>query len=296
MRAIILAFDRSGMEGSTRLAPPFLLPLVDRPFLQHVIERLVDAGITEFDMVLDERTRGLPAYFGKGQRWGSSIEYHLPKYSNNPLAYLTTLIDPTHDEPILLATADALHDFRQEDLSRLSEPGHPVHFACQETASTRNWAGWALVNGEFLASLPAKGDLETLADHLQRSGEADPVSNVLYAGTYAELLQAQQCVVKDQIARRAWVHPSVSLHGPVTIGANARIERGAVLGPNVVIGEGCVIGAGTCIQHSLICPKTYVGDGLDIRHSILEGEELFHTVLSASVTIREPIFLSRVSR
>jgi NDP-sugar pyrophosphorylase family protein len=92
------------------------------------------------------------------------------------------------------------------------------------------------------------------------------------------------------------LHPTVKLISPVFIAPNARIERGVTLGPNVVVGEGSVIDANTSVQNSLVCAKTYIGMDLEIKDSILEGGELFHTVLSASLTLREPMFLSRLAR
>jgi hypothetical protein len=53
VRAVVIAIGEStAMRSLNECYPTPLLPLLDRPFIQHVVECLVDLGATEFDFIL----------------------------------------------------------------------------------------------------------------------------------------------------------------------------------------------------------------------------------------------------
>ena len=52
-----------------------MLPLVDRPFVQHIIEFLVAGGIKRLDFVLGHLPDEVEARFGDGSRWGIRLTY-----------------------------------------------------------------------------------------------------------------------------------------------------------------------------------------------------------------------------
>src|ERR1700724_3180784 len=55
-----------------------LSPLVDRPFLQHVVETVVGQGIREIHFILPEEDRDARGILGDGTRWGAHFRYHTP--------------------------------------------------------------------------------------------------------------------------------------------------------------------------------------------------------------------------
>ena len=76
--AVLLAAEARPRErGLGDRLPAALLPLVDRPFIQHVVEHLVDCGITEIHVVLSHLPEKVEALLGDGQRWGIRIRYSL---------------------------------------------------------------------------------------------------------------------------------------------------------------------------------------------------------------------------
>ena len=79
MRGLLLA----GGTGS-RLAPlthivnKHLLPVGNKPMLQHPLEKMVDAGITEIMVVTGKEHAGsIINYFGSGKAFGCSITYRV---------------------------------------------------------------------------------------------------------------------------------------------------------------------------------------------------------------------------
>ena len=77
MRALIAAGGRS-----TRLRPitwtinKHLITLANKPMLEHVIEKITEAGITEIAININPgETEVMTSYFGNGSRWGAKITY-----------------------------------------------------------------------------------------------------------------------------------------------------------------------------------------------------------------------------
>ena len=72
MKAVLIA---TGELTETRFAgDPYLtclLPLMDRPFIQHVVECLVTQGLKDFTVILCQSPEKVEGLLGDGTRWGS---------------------------------------------------------------------------------------------------------------------------------------------------------------------------------------------------------------------------------
>ena len=75
-RAVIVTGERESFDPA--MFPAALATIVDKPFVQHVIESLIRQGITEFDVVPGTQPEKIEALLGHGSRWGTSIRFHLP--------------------------------------------------------------------------------------------------------------------------------------------------------------------------------------------------------------------------
>lgn len=58
--------------------PCSLLPFLNRPFIHHVIERLVLQGFKEIDVVCHRRAAAIEQCLGSGARWGALLRYLQP--------------------------------------------------------------------------------------------------------------------------------------------------------------------------------------------------------------------------
>jgi len=76
LKAIILAAgEGSRMRPLTYTRPKVMLPIANKPILEHLLVEASQAGIREFIFIVgycDEQVRG---YFGKGGKWGVNIAY-----------------------------------------------------------------------------------------------------------------------------------------------------------------------------------------------------------------------------
>ncbi len=78
------------------------------------------------------------------------------------------------------------------------------------------------------------------------------------------------------IGEGAGVDPSASLFAPVYIGASTEIKGSCIINGGTAIERDCEVDFGTTVTDSCVLPGTYVGMGLNIVHSIVAPNRLFH--------------------
>jgi hypothetical protein len=300
MRAIVFApGDASGMPALTESRSAPMLPLVDRPFLQHVLETLVDAGVHRFDFVLHHHPDQVETHFGDGKRWGSEIRYHLAR--DGAAAYQTLQAMNHTDDMTVVVHADRL-------------PLLPPNAFAQPAMLDHDgqWTGWAAVPAVTLRSLAA-ASTEEEAEKIVRSAVSTRVSCELqlsirdydrYLDAHAAvldqrfplaLLTGRQAGERVWISRNVSIHPSATLTAPVFIGENCRIGEGVQLGPGVVIGPNSVIDRKSSVRETVVLPGSYVGEALDIERSFVDQGKLVNVAIGAELGLGDDFLLGSMA-
>lgn len=76
MKAVILAAGKGTRMGAlTNELPKPMLRVQGKPILEHIIEGLLHAGVRQFFIVTGFRAEVIESHFGKGSKWGATIEY-----------------------------------------------------------------------------------------------------------------------------------------------------------------------------------------------------------------------------
>ena len=76
MKAVILAAGEGiRMHPLTCTRPKVMLPLANRPILEHLLVETRKAGITEFILIVGYHDEQVRDYFGNGEKWGVNIGY-----------------------------------------------------------------------------------------------------------------------------------------------------------------------------------------------------------------------------
>ena len=316
MRAIILATGYCPNNPLSDHSPAPLLPLVDRPFLQHVVEFLVDQGVHEFDFVLSHLPEKIEAFLGDGTRWGSTFRFHLVRLASQPYSILTSLPLDATDAPILLVHADRLLDVQLAETKPSTQQSQsPVVFYWldQDDASheQRRWAGWAWVSGGMLLQLAKNGQSETFAKQLwgtaQHHGTLVEVAKPLSLESCDTLLHAHQMLLEKQfsglmlkgreietgvwISRNVRLHPTAQIVPPVYIGENCWIEEHVTLGPYATVGRDCVVNPQSTIRQSVVFPGSYVGEGLELMETFVDRNRLVNIRVGTDVTVTDDFIL-----
>jgi lipopolysaccharide/colanic/teichoic acid biosynthesis glycosyltransferase len=297
-----------------------LLPLVDRPFLQHIVEYLVEQGILDFDFVLSHLPEKIEHLLGDGTRWGSTFRFHLVGDASRPYRLLPTILPRDGQEPLLLGHADRLPQFSLADLRSLPQHRMPVVFSWQNPSRSAAiergpWTGWAWLPSSCLAQCPNDVEEQGLATFLlaraQTEGVVVEVPQVLSVQSYDELLAAHHTVLTKQfpgllltgretdegiwLSRNVSLHPTAKLTPPVYIGENCRIGRGVQVGPNVVIGKNCILDARSTVSDSLIFSGSYVGEALELADAIVDRNCLVNVRVGAAISVADNFILGSLA-
>jgi acetyltransferase-like isoleucine patch superfamily enzyme len=326
MIALIIATGvNRHMEALNERYPSPLLPLMDRPFIQHVVEFLVEGGVTRFEFILSHLPERIRDLLGDGARWGSTFRFHLARDPETPYDILKTRqLDPDAG-PFLLAHADRLPLIDLVHVRQGPLPAEPVlYMSATETTgdgdtkthkTSRDWTGWAWVPAHVLASLPKDLTEEALDSHLLSLATTQTslvqVPETLNIQTYAGLLGAHRAVMEKRftglflkgreadpsvwLSRNVSLHPTAGITPPVYISENCRIGRGVEVGPHAVIGKDCVIDAKCTLTDTIVFPGTYIGEGLELADVIIDKNLLINIRLGSEVTVSERVILGDTS-
>ncbi|MBI3797655.1 MAG: NDP-sugar synthase [Deltaproteobacteria bacterium] len=321
MRAVIIATgEGAAFAPLNERYPTPLLPLVDRPFIQHVVEYLVDQGVHEFDFVLSHLPEKIEHLLGDGTRWGSTFRFHLVGDASRPYRMLPTILPREGQEPLLLGHADRLPQLALADLQLPPQPRMPVVFSWQnpsgpDAAERVPWTGWAWLPYSCLAQCPDEVEEPELASFLlsqaQAEGTAVEVPQFLSVQSYDALLAAHHTVLTKQfsgllltgreteegiwLSRNVSLHPTAKLTPPLYIGENCRIGQGVQLGPNAVIGKNCILDARSTARDSIIFSGSYVGEALELADAIVDKNCLVNVRVGAAISVADNFILGSLS-
>jgi NDP-sugar pyrophosphorylase family protein len=319
---IVLSGPFSGMHGLDAQRSPSLLPLGDRPALQHIVESLVTQGITSIELIVGHGPERVESLLGNGDRWGCTFRYHLPAQPERPYRSLK-IIQDLSTEPWVLIHAEQYPcvEFSTSDPLKTVLYYGSFHDSSDSIRSTStaesSWGGAALMPPTAITDEIANYTFEELRAHFEKQladGEASVVTTTDWVdvSTPARLLNSQNALLDKKlrgllisglerspgiwVSRNATIHPSVSLTAPLYIGTNTRLGKGVRIGPYAVVGADCIVDTNTVIDNSLIFEGSYVGEALEVHKAIVAHNLLVNVRLDASVDISENFLLGRLER
>ncbi|HET9741214.1 MAG TPA: hypothetical protein VFQ00_00565 [Terriglobales bacterium] len=102
----------------------------------------------------------------------------------------------------------------------------------------------------------------------------------------------------EQVRPGVWVAPKariargVRLVAPCFVGAYTRIRGGALITRGSTIEHHCVIDGGSVVENSTMLPLSYLGKGLDLMHSVVGSKKLESLSHAAQVEIEDSSLIS----
>jgi len=312
MKAVILAAGEGRrMQPLTSACPKVMLPVANRPIVEHLITELKKAGITELILVVGYHADSIRSYFGNGRRLGMTIEY-ITQQEQCGTGHAVKLAREKVDSRFLLVNGDVI--LNAGDLKRLAERKTPA-LSLFEVADT-DGLGVVETDGAGVVRIHEKTpsppthlanagaylltpDIFSVLDALPRSprGEyelPDAIQTLIDRGTRVEyvrinwwlnfthpwdLLTAnEELLPRAMTGRKGVIETGAVLRGKVTTGKGTIIRSGSyIIGP-VAIGENCDIGPNCFIR-----PATAIGDecrigaSVEVKNSIImNGTKIPH--------------------
>jgi len=306
MKAILLATNTADVAGGQAL-PAALRPVLDRPLLQHAVEQLSHAGISQIEVVIGFAPEAVQALLGDGRRWGCDIRYHLAQCDDEPVRAIQRAMG---EAPMaILVRADHFIELTASDIAASAAT---VYASASD--GDLQWAGWAILSSRQVASIPRVVPLPALGEHLltlaDRGARLRAVPRVLRVTSLPEWIDAQAVALAGEmpalrtsgnlvaagvrVGRGARIHRTVTIAAPVFIGADARIEAGAVIGPNAIIGAGAIVDHDSCVANAMVMPWTYVGAGLELREAVASPSAVASARHASVATVTDSMLLGAV--
>ncbi|MDN7025038.1 glucose-1-phosphate thymidylyltransferase [Methanoculleus sp. FWC-SCC1] len=309
MQCVVLAAgEGKRMRPLTARRPKVMLPIANRPMMEHLVTAARDAGITEFVFVVGYCEREIRKHFGEGEQFGVTITYVTQRYQLGTADALRTAAGLITDR-FLLLNGDMI--LRRDDIAAIcrmpapcvgvSGTDHPQDYgvvtvedgritALEEKSerpkSNLINAGAYLFDPEIFdllkgVKISGRGELE-LTDALEayiRTGSlrAYTLGYWLDVGQPWDLLDANAALLEGmQHEQRGTVEAGVTIPETVTVGEGTVIRAGTYIEGSCVIGENCTIG-----PHAYIRGATSIGDNCHIGHAT----ELKNTIVMAGTKI-----------
>jgi UDP-N-acetylglucosamine diphosphorylase/glucosamine-1-phosphate N-acetyltransferase len=314
MKAVILAAgEGTRMRPLTAARPKVMLPLANRPMLEHVMEACIQVGIKDFVMVTGYKEETIKAYFGDGKRWGIHIDYVTQEkqlgtahaigcareYVDGRFVQLNgdMLVDPVHLGKLVQHNEAAVISVKAVDnpseFGVIVTEGDKVSRIIEKPlvppVNTVN-AGIYLFDTtifEYIdrTQLSPRNEYE-ITDSMQMMVNDgihvgfEPLANIwLDVGRPWDMLDANKVLLeKIKPKCEGTVEPLATLHGDVVIGEGTIVRSGAyIIGP-VVIGKNCDIGPNCFIRSSTsIGNNVHIGNGVEVKNCvIMDGTKIGH--------------------
>jgi len=294
MECVILAAgEGKRMRPLTAKRPKVMLPLVNRPMLEHLVIAARDAGITDFVFVVGYGEREIRRHFGDGSAWGIHVEY-APQRQQNGTADAVRAARELVTDTFLVLNGDMI--LKSDDIVNLSRGSSP----CMGVSTTDHPQdyGVVLTENDLITSLEEKSqnprsnlinagaylfnsDIFGMIDRVRSSprGEleltdalTEPIAekklhayNLSYwmdVGHPWDMLDANTTLM-GQIAseNHGTIEDGVSLKGVVVVGEGSIIKTGTYIEGPCIIGKNCRIG-----PHAYIRGATGIGDDCHVGH------------------------------
>jgi len=311
MRALILA-DRLGseLEPLTEQTSVPLLPVVGKELLVYTIEDLVSAGVRDLVVVSAAHGKQTGAStLGDGQRWGANIRYVLSRGEESP-SDVWARLNLSDVDAVLVLRGDVLRSpaaaaFLTEAqnqagtfacCSATEDPRGSLFLlrpGCSEPGGLLNSLRWSDPN-----TLPAEGRCDLVAGSLDcvEDLRAFHRANLdVVSGRFAGLGVSGRVVALGLHAgRRASVSPKSLKQGVAYVGANSRVDPEADLLGEVVIGDDVVVDRAATVRDSVVLPRTYVGELVEVANAIVANNHLLRVDTGARLKITDAFLLGNL--
>jgi len=320
VKAVILAAgEGSRMRPLTYTRPKVMLPIANKPILEHLLVEAAEAGIKEFIFIVGYHDEQVRDYFGNGEKLGVKIGYITQRkrlgtadaikgvktlVNGNFLVMNGDIVASREDIVSLSSKSDdtigvkEIEDVR--DLGVVEVSGKRVINICEKTSQPpSNLANTGLylftpAIFDAIAQTPKspRGEYE-ITDSLKIMIEQE--HNVAYRriGYWLDcsypwdLLSANEALLAGNEAQNLGeIEENVVLKGQVSISEDTIVRSGCYIVGPVTIGGGCDIGPNCYIR-----PFTSIGDGcrigaaVEVKGSIImKGTKIpHHSYLGDSV-------------
>ncbi|HWN01160.1 MAG TPA: mannose-1-phosphate guanyltransferase [Streptosporangiaceae bacterium] len=307
MKAVVMA----GGEG-TRLRPMTanqpkpLLPVVNRPIMEHVLRLLKRHGFDETVVTVQFLAALVRNYFGDGEEFGMSLQYATEEMPLGTAGSVRNAEDALRDEPFLVISGDALTDMDLTGLVRfhkdkgalvtvaLAKVPNPLEFGIviteengqiQRFLEKPTWGqvfsdtvntGVYVMEPEVLAEVPPGQMVDWSADVFPKLLDRGAPLYGYVSGSYWEDVGTHESYLKvqaDVLAGRVQTDIAGFEVSPgVWVAEGAEVDTDAVLTGPLCVGDYAKIEAGAHLrEYTVIGSNVVVKEGAFLHRAVVHN-------------------------
>lgn len=298
---VLAAGEGRRLDPLTNRRPKPMVPVANRPILDHVVTAIADAGIDRIVLVVGYRQERIRNYFGDGDDWDVDIEY-VRQNKQLGTAHALLQADKAIESSFLLLNGDQIVEpsLIERVRDKLEDGDSPV-VSVTRSASPSEY-GTVSLEGDRVVEItekpsdPATSELinagvygfdpsifdairETPTQHgelsitttLEQIADDAPIRAVRYRDRWLDvsylwnLLEVNAAVIDTETpADSSGAVAADTVHGDdVTIGANATIAGATAVGDNVTIESNAVV------SNSVVFSDAVIEAGAVVRDAII---------------------------
>ena len=308
---ILAAGEGKRMRPLTAIRPKVMLPIANRPIVEHTLRELIEAGIGDFVFIVGYGSEQVRKYFGDGSRWGVNIEYSEQRKQLGTADALKFVAGAVNGN-FLVINGDII--VSREDITALMQ----AKYSTMSVIEVENPLGLGVVevDGDKVTGIYEKAEnpptnlanaalylfTPAIFDAIEKTeksprGEYELTDSLkilmasgegLYHRVLAswldmsypwDLLRGNETKLRDiELHNHGDVEAGATLKGPVMIGEGTIVRSGAYIQGPVIIGSGCDIGPNCFIRPTTaIGDRCHIGNGVEIKNSIImNGSKIPH--------------------
>jgi len=312
VKAVILAAGEGNrMQPLTSSRPKVMLPIANKPILEHLLIEVREAGIKEFIFIVGYYDEQVRKYFGRGERWGVTIAYSEQRKQMGT-ADAVRLVGGMVEGSFLVINGDVI--VSREDIGLLCKTERNTMSIIE--VKDPSGLGMVELSGERVVKIYEK--TQNPPTHMANTGLYLFTPEIFDAIAQTEKSTRREYEITDSLQLmmntkdglhyqevESWldmsypwdllrgnesmlarleaqnlgeVEDNVVLKGPVAIGKNTVIRSGAYIVGPVIIGEDCEVGPNCYIRPSTaIADGCHIGAAVEVKNSIImKGTKIPH--------------------
>ena len=331
MKAVILPTgNESSLNPLTSWFPEYLIPIVNKPIVEHAIELLVRHDIKDIILVLKHMPYETENYFGKGERWGARISYSLEreyKGISNTIQYISSRFG----DEFLFFPSNVITNINITDLiNSHSELGNDLTISASSIGNGHSLS--TMGQGKKLGAFsPFIMNTKAMLNLLQHEGcnnleqilgvlKLNNFKTNLFKSNYAisrvdsieDFFEVNKLILRGNIkgiilpgrqindgiwiGKNTRIHVDAKLKSPILIGDNCIIRNGAAISDESIINDNVIIDNNSRIENSIILKGTYAGPQTEIKNSIARKNNLFSIHRNINTFINDEFILGDVEK
>ncbi|HOI13847.1 MAG TPA: sugar phosphate nucleotidyltransferase [Methanoculleus sp.] len=311
MQCVVLAAgEGKRMRPLTARRPKVMLPIANRPMMEHLVLAAHGAGITDFIFVVGYFEREIRNHFGDGSNFGVNITYVTQRHQLGTADALRATAGMVTGR-FLLLNGDMV--LKRDDIGKFCRMDAPC-MGIHETDHPQDY-GVVTVEGNRIIGLEEKSeapksnlinagaylfepDIFDLLSGLKISGRGEfeltdaldsyiregalrayPLEYWLDVGQPWDLLDANEALISSlSHERHGTIEDGCTVPETVSVGKGTVIRSGTYIEGSCVIGENCTIGPHAYIRGSAaIGDNCHIGHATEIKNSIvMSGTKIPH--------------------